>query len=242
MNSWWGGPATRDYPPGIESVPDIGALIDVNVEALLSLRPELVLVAGTSRAQVDRLAALNLRFETVPDTTLADLFVAIEKIGALTARPKTARALVAGIHADLDAIDRQFEDAAPRRVLLLIGTLTDPPQPPYVAGPGSFYDELLRRAGHENVAPSQRGAFVPLSLEFIIRADPDVIIELDPDGTQRVGGDEQARATWSKVGYLQAVRNKRVHVLTGPEHYLLGPRIAWTYHALYAAICGGQDE
>ena len=230
------------YPPGIEDVPDIGALIDINVEVLVGLRPDLVLVSGTSRAQVERLDSLGLHYESVPDATLDDLFAAIGKIGSLTNRPQTAAALAAGIRADLDTVDQRFANSPPQRVLLLIGTLTDPPQPPYVAGPGSFYDELLRRAGHTNIAPPQQGAFVPLSLEVIVRTDPDVIIELDADGTQRPGGDAQAREIWSKLGNLAAVRNQRVYVLTGQEHFLLGPRIAWTYHALRSAIDGNDND
>jgi len=231
-----------DYPPGIEAVSSIGALIDVNVEVLLALRPDLILVSGQSRSQIDRLKPLDLRIETVPDAKLDDLFAAIARIGELTSRPRTAAALCESIRGDLARVAEQFADAPRRRVLLLTGTLNDPPRPPYVAGPGSFYDVLLKRAGHENVVPGEQGAFAPLSLEFIIRADPEIVVELDPDGTQRPHGDADALATWSKIGALRAVGQERVHVLTGNQHYLLGPRIARTFEAICRAIAGNTDE
>jgi iron complex transport system substrate-binding protein len=231
-----------DYPPGIEQVASIGALNDVNVEALLALRPDLIIVSGTSRVQRERLALLELRVESIPDASLADLFEGVRRIGAWTGRGRTAERLCAGIEADLAAVTARFSGCAGARVLLLTGTLSDPPRPPFVAGPGSFYDELLRRAGHENVVSGARTAFGPLSLEFIVRADPDVIVELDPDGRQRSGGSADARRVWARLGALRAVSNERVHVLTGNQHYLLGPRIALTYDALGRVIAGGSDE
>jgi iron complex transport system substrate-binding protein len=231
-----------DYPPEVQSVPAIGALIDVNVEVLLELRPDLILVSGTSRAQSDRFAALNLRFEPVPDDRLDDLFVAIRRIGELTGRTRTAERLCAGINRDLARVTARFAEQPSRRVLLLIGTLSDPPRPPYVAGPGSFYDDLLKHAGHENVVADVGGAFAPLSLEFILRSDPDVIIELDADGKAIPGGDADARRIWAKVGRLRAVENNRVHVLTGSQHFLLGPRIALTYDALCRTIAENEHE
>jgi iron complex transport system substrate-binding protein len=231
-----------DYPPGIEQVPSIGALNDVNVEALLELRPDLILVSGTSRAQLERFALLDLRIESIPDANLTDLFAGIRLVGTWTGRARTAERLCAGIEADLAAVSAQFAGATPARVLLLTGTLSDPPRPPFVAGPGSFYDDLLTRAGHENVVAGKQAAFGPLSLEFIVRADPDVIIELDPDGRQRPGGDADARRVWAEVGALHAVSTRRVHVLTGGQHYLLGPRIAFTYDALCRAIAGENHE
>ncbi|MBU0637741.1 MAG: ABC transporter substrate-binding protein [Planctomycetes bacterium] len=230
------------YPPGIETVPSIGALIDTNIEALLDLRPELVLLAGRSRSMTERLAPLGLRLESLPDNSLADVFDTIERVGALTGRSATARQLCAALRADLDHVARRFADVPRARVLLLIGTLADPPTPPFVAGPGSFYDDLLRRAGHDNIVPPGARALGPLSLEFILRSDPDVIIELDADGTARPNGSASAQAVWRQVGQLQAVKTVRIYVLTGPEHFLAGPRIAHTFEKLCRLIAGqGHD-
>jgi len=231
-----------NYPPAVRDVPAFGALIDTNVEVLLKLKPDLILLAGQSRALTERLARQNLRLVSLPDRSLNDIFTAIKKVGTLTHRPQTAEMLCHAIRADLDRVTDRFAGTPPARVLLLIGTLSDPPMPPFVAGPGSFYDDLLKRAGHTNVVAEHGAMFAPLSLEFILRADPDVIIELDPDGRARPQGDADALRAWNKVGPLQAVAKRRVHVLTGQQYYLAGPRIAQTYRALCQAIAGSPDE
>ena len=230
------------YPPAIEAVPSIGALNDLNVEALLQLRPEMIVVSGTSRAVSDRLSRLGLRFESVPDDSLADLFTAIERIGVLTGRTATARRLRDALQADLDTVARRFAGGPTARVLILTGPLPDPPMQVDAAGPGSFYEDLLRCAGHRNVAESAGRPWTPLSLEFVLRADPDVIVELAPDRSVRPAGDNDARRVWAKVGPLRAVQQQRVHVLVGPQYFVLGPRIAYTFEALCETIRGEHHE
>lgn len=231
-----------NYPPDVLTVPSIGALNDLNVETLVSLRPELVILSGTSRALATRLDALGLRYEAVPDVTLADLFAATARIGEWCGRPETARRLVGAIQDDLARVEVRYRGRLRARVLLLLAPLPDPPTQVQVAGPGSFYDDLLRRAGHANVAAPARDPFPRLALEFILHADPDVIIELAADADMRPGGDDEARRVWSQVGPLKAVQAGRIHVLRGPQHFVLGPRIALTFDALCATIAGQRHE
>ncbi len=230
------------YPPTVETVPSIGALNDLNVEVLLELRPELILVAGNSRNMTQRLTRLGLSYESLPDVTLDDLFVSLERVGELTRRRETARLVADGVRADLEEVADRFAAGPRLRVLLLTGPLPDPPTQPFAAGPGSFYDDLLRRAGHTNAAEPSGRPFTPLSFEYILSADPDVIVELVPDLMSRPGGDADARRVWAKVGPLQAVARRRVHVLAGPRHFILGPRVAQTFEALCETIAGEHDE
>jgi iron complex transport system substrate-binding protein len=137
---------------------------------------------------------------------------------------------------ELRQIAERYAGTPPARVLLLLGTLSDPPQPPFAAGPGSFYDDLLRLARHTNVVDAGTRAFGPLSLEMIVRADPEVIIELDADGTGRPAGEADALKTWAQLGSLQAVAQRRVHVLKGQHHFIPGPRLAQSFEELCRAI------
>ncbi len=230
------------YPPVVQSVRSIGALNDLNVEVLLEIKPELVLIAGQSRAIAERLTRLNCPFESLPDVSLADLYTTIRRLGELTGRPMTAQRLADGVRADLAAVARRYQPASPARVLLILGALRDPPAAPTAAGPGSFYDDLLRLAGHVNVAAGTDRPFAPLGLEFIVTADPDVIMELVPEATDRPAGDADARRVWGRVGPLRAVARQRVHVLAGPEHYLLGPRLPQTMQAVCKLIAGERHD
>ena len=230
------------FPPAVQSVRSIGALNDLNVEALLALRPDLVIVSGISRAITDRLERLGIPHTSVPDVSLEDLFTAIQRIGSAMGRPATAQRLVDAVRADLDLVACHYAHRPARRVLVLTGPLADPPVQVDAAGPGSFYDDLLRRAGCENVAAAAGRPFTPLSLEFVLRADPDVIVELVPDPAFRPAGDADALRVWSRVGPLRAVQTGRVHVLLGEQYFILGPRVAHTLAALCELIHGTPDE
>jgi len=226
------------HPAGIESTPIVPTLNRANVESLLALEPDIVLVFGRAPTLAQKLADAGIRFEALPDKSLSAIFAAIRRVGSLTGRTRTASALCRAIEAELAAVTAEYHATVDRRVLLLTSTLESPPRPPFVAGPGSYYDALLRRSGFVNVVANERQAYAPLSLEFITRADPDVIVELDPDGRARPHGDADALSAWRRVGPLRAVRNGRVHALVGPEYYVPGPRIAGTYAELCRVISG----
>ena len=228
------------HPPAVSEVPSMGDLYNVGVEVLLELEPELIVISGQSRSIRDRLERLSLAFLTLPDESIADLETGLRELGARTGRAEAAAELATGIRADLAAVAKRFEDVPARRVLIVLAPLSDPPTPPYVAGPGSFYDDLLVQAGHANMAVTAGRPFAPLSIEFIVQADPDVVIELVPDDTQRPGGDADARRVWGQLGRLSAVKNERVHVLRGHQHLILGPRVAHTFEALCRIIAAHE--
>jgi iron complex transport system substrate-binding protein len=229
-----------DYPPQVRSLPQVGDVDTIDPEILLSLRPDLVFVSGASRAITDRLTRLGLRFESLPDRNLEDVFASIERVGRLTGRPRTAANLQAALRRELDQIAAAYATAPPQRVLILLAPLADPPAPAFAGGPGSFYDDLLHRAGHLNALAAEGRAYGPLALEAILRIDPDIIIELDADGTGRPGGDAEALRAWATLGNLKAVTNHHVHVLTGRQHHIPGPRIVQAFAELCRTIAGKE--
>lgn len=228
------------HPHRVQEVKSIGALNDLNVEVLLGLAPDWILVAGESRGIVDKLDQLDLAYRSFPDDTLDDLYTSIRSIGALFHRSQTAGALEAGIRKDLARVRMHYATVPRRRVLVLIAPLSDPPTQVFAAGPGSYLHDLIEMGGHENVVPAGNKPFGPVSLEFLLSADPEVVIELVPDGTRR--DVATARATWAKIGPLQAVRDGRVYVLPDSAHFVLGPRIAQTFASLSETIAGNDDR
>jgi iron complex transport system substrate-binding protein len=232
-----------DYPPGIESTPSVGSLVDASMERLVSLEPDLVLIPGHSGMLSDQFDRLGLKYESLPDTTFEDIRRAITKLGELTGRTHSATRLVDRIDADLDRVAAMYRGRTRKNVLLLIGRMTNPPSPPHVAGPGSFYDDLIRRAGAENAASELGKPFPVMSLEVILAINPDVIIELDGDADPNAAElDREAEQNWWSLGSLSAVQEHHIHVLAGPQHLIPGPRVAQTFAALCRIIYGPRDR
>lgn len=225
------------HPPAVRSVPTIGGLVDLDLERLVALRPDRILLAGNSRPQAGKLRAAGLAYTRLPDQTLADVFASIRIAGRVLGRPKTAERLCQAIRGELGRVRARYRHLPQRRVLIVLGELGDPPRPPFVAGPGSLYDDLLRLAGQQNAAPASHGAFAPLSLEAIAGCDPDVIVQLAPDAS-RTSPAQQVLARWARVGPLKAVRQGRIYTLAGEVYYVPGPRVAVVLRDLCRVLAG----
>lgn len=220
------------HPPGIEDVPNVGALLELNLEQVIQLEPDLVLISGRSELIRNRLSDVGLKFVSLPDSSLEDVYHAITELGRLAQRERTAATLIAAIKRDLARLIAEYPASEPLNVLLLTARLTNPPRAIYAAGPGSYLSTLLEMIGHRNAAARLKRAYAQISLEEILHADPDLIVEFrapHPAGPQDY---RQAYDTWSQIGPLNAIRNRRLRLVAEQMHLVPGPRVAMTLREL----------
>jgi len=209
-----------DDDPRTAKLPRIGGYNDPQPEAVLGLKPDLVLAepAPANRGPVETLARLGVPVEAFPLSTVDEIEQALEGIGNLVGMQGPADLLVRGIH-----IARTFSRASPlpkRRVLLVFGL-----EPLVVAGPHSFAGELLDDTGAQNAAGDPAQPFARMNAEAAVRASPDVIVlcGIDaPPGRPILPGLEKAR-----------VATLRSTALLHP-----GPRLPEALSDLRAAIAG----
>lgn len=229
------------YPPEIESVPVGGALTDANYEMIRALKPDFVFATENSAQAIQTLRAIGVRVEPVPHEHLEEVYAAIARIGDLCGRPRTARALIGSIWADIDRLRRSARAAAPstRRVLMTL-EMKVPPQELFVVGPGTFLDTMLGLAGYENVLSPVDSGYTTMPLEKVKQIDPDIILDFS---TPRDPAEEAAMyAGWSRVGELTAIRSRRVVTVGGPEWLSAGPRIAIELHHFITRLGAVQIE
>ncbi len=181
-----------DDDPRTRSLPRIGGYNDPEPEAVLAVKPDLVLAepAPANRGPVETLARLGVPVEAFPLATVADIEGAIEGIAVLLGVPDKGRDLRAGLES-ARAAARNAAQGRPRvRTLLVFGL-----EPLVVAGRKGFAGELLEDAGGVNVADSDR-PFFRLSAEAAVHAAPEVIVLCGveaPAGRPPVPGLEKAR-------------------------------------------------
>lgn len=225
------------HPPGIEDqVPVVGALVDTNLARIKMLQPDLVLATWNSGDVARSLRKLDVRCETLPHENLEDIYRAIEQIGQLCARPGSAGLLIQAIREDV-AAQQQAGVALgmdPMSVLVTTGPLPLEPRDLWVAGPGSFFDELLKLAGHRNAADRLEQSFTELSLVTLLQINPEVILEFR-DPTEAADRDALYHA-WSRLGTLRAIRQRRVRTVGSEEWLSAGPRVALGLHRLIATM------
>jgi iron complex transport system substrate-binding protein len=216
------------FPPEVIKLPKVGTYLKPNAEAIARLSPDLVVIKKLSNDLSTRLTALGIPYVEVEIETLPQLYAAVETLGKTAGVGAQAKTLVNGIEARLNAV-RQKNSGLPKPKVLFIvgrraGTLAD-----FVAvGSDSYLNQLIEIAGGINVLRRQSSlpAYPRISLETVIRSNPDFII----DTSTPMMGNDQARtsteALWQEHKELTAVRNHHLRVLNADEFVVPGPRVA----------------
>lgn len=216
------------YPAEAAAKPKIGTFIDPNFERILALKPDLVLVVRNPVQLAEKLRRLGLNAVEVPQDTVAEILASIGQIGRLTGAEAQARALAARIEADLAAVRRRAAGLPRRRVLFLVGRSPGTLQGMVGAGPGTFLDELMRLAGGDNVLARSPVAYPRLSVEQILAADPDVILDMGDFAHQEgkpMESEAQFRRLWASYPMLRAVRQGSVKQVASEVMIRPGPRV-----------------
>ena len=149
-----------------------GGGLDPNVEAIVALKPDLVLVSTASRA-VGRLEALGLKVVALEPRTQAEARTVLQKIGSLLQLPPAQGAdkVWARIEADMQrAADSVPPAMRGQRVFF------EASRGPYAAGEKSFIGETLTALHLRNVIDAKLGPFPRINPEYVVKADPDVLM------------------------------------------------------------------
>jgi iron complex transport system substrate-binding protein len=203
-----------NYPDSVQKLVQVGGGLDPNIEAIVALKPDVVLMAKSSRAG-ERLEALGLKVVALEPKTHADVQRVMLKIGALLEVPDAQR-----IWRDIDAGVSAAARSLPPSVRGL-RVYFEVNQGPYAAGESSFIGETLSRFGVSNIVPAKLGPFPKLNPEFVVRANPTLIMV----SQSNVNG-LQARPGWHSI---RALREGRLCVFSTQEANVMvrpGPRMA----------------
>jgi len=204
-----------NFPASIQSLPKLGGMDDTSIESIVALRPDVVMVAISSRL-TDRLEALGLKVIALEPKTHADVQRVLGKVAQVLGKPQAGTQVWQ--HID-DGIREAAASLPPAARQLNVYYEVD--SAPYGAGTSSFIGETLTRLGAKNIIPAELGPFPKLNPEYVVRANPQVIMV----GQRSAPGLPQ-RPGWNGI---QAVRNQRICVWTPDESDVLvrpGPRMA----------------
>ncbi len=197
------GRTDYDLGLGVDSLPSVGGGLDPSVETIVSLRPELVIGWETQGpAQLrDRLTSLGIPVFSIKTEDTTDVFRAIRNLGALTGRAPRADSLAARVRGELEAVRRSVEGRPRPRVFYLVWK-----DPPTTAGPKTFITQVIQVAGGETVFPEATALWPAVSLEELVRRQPDhVIVPVGEAGTAKL---EELRRTpgWRDLRGIQGER------------------------------------
>lgn len=205
-----------NFPAQLQKLPQLGGGLDPNIEAVVAVRPDLVLISASSRA-AERLEALGLKVVVLEPKTHADVQRVLRKVAQALGQPVT----------DADRVWRHIDAAVLAAAQSLpagakaMRVYFEVNRAPYGAGASSFIGETLTRLGVHNILGPELGPFPKLNPEFVVRADPDLIMV----------GDRNFAGMTDRPGWkgMRAIRNGRLCVFGSANADVLarpGPRMA----------------
>lgn len=208
-----------DYPPEARNKAKVGGFAEVDAERVASLSPDLILASNIHVARVvPSLEKLGLTVVVIDPKTAADVTGRLATVGKLTGKEKEALELKAKLDGRIASTTEKAKSAgqAPRVFWMLGDGL-------FTAGPGSYVDDLIQKAGGANIAASAKTSWPELSLEAVVQADPEVIVIPGAQGPAIAEKLKNDRA-WQQVSAVKSGR----FVLIPDENVVLrpGPRIA----------------
>ncbi|HHU51654.1 MAG TPA: cobalamin-binding protein [Firmicutes bacterium] len=210
-----------DYPPEVRFIEKVGDLYPLNLEKIISLRPDLVVASDINgKEDVDRLTELGVTVATVNPTTLRSSLEAIELLGRLTGKTPQAGKLVKRIQQGITQIERRGKiltanRGKPLKVLVILGGAYEG-QPIWTTGPGTFLDELITLTGGENIGHQLNLRWAQMSMEHVLKCNPDVIL------TESDGEELYRNKLWA---FLSAVQKRQVYTVDINVFSRPGPRL-----------------
>lgn len=214
-----------NWPDRVLRLPHMGGLDDASIEQIVALKPDIVLLSATSRA-LGRLEGLGLRVMGLELKTLADVRRGLGKVGQLLDVPG-AEQVWSRINEEVDAAARTLpKPLRGTTVYYEVGG-------GYAASESSHIGEILSRVGGANVVPGHLGTVPKLNPEFVVRADPQVIMFSD-----RNLAELPTRPGWSRI---RAVREGRLCAFTAAQGDVIvrpGPRLGESARLMVQCLKG----
>lgn len=206
-----------DYPPAAAELPRVGSYAGVNLEALLALKPDLVVAwpEGNRARDLERIRAFGIPLFHSNPRSLAAVADSIEALGRLAGTSARASAAAERYRARLAALQAQ---ARAGRTVTVFYQVWD--RPLITLNGAQLVSEVMRLCGGRNVFSDLAAAAPQVSHEQVLARDPEVIL---------LGGDPDARShwrtAWERWPGLRAVAGQQVHFVNPDHLQRASPRI-----------------
>lgn len=219
-----------NHPASVRALPQTGGLDDANVELIAALKPDLVLLSVSSRV-TERLEALGLRVLALEPRTIDDVHRVALSLSQVLGQGDAGERLWRRIGSQVQqAAGSVPASARGLRVYYEVDSA------PYAAGEASFIGRTLAQLGAVNIVPAHLGPFPKLNPEYVVRADPQLIM-VSAKGALGLA----LRPGW---GRIQAVRTQRVCAFTPEQGDVLsrpGPRMGEAAQIMAACLRTGAQ-
>ena len=215
----------------VASLPRVGGLFSPSLEAVVSLRPDVVVLVPSAEQRDfrTRLGELGVRVVAFENLRFDEVLANIRGLGALAGREVQAAERIRAIVEARESARHRAKGRARPGVLVVLQR-----DPVYVVGGGNFIQEMLEDLGARNLAAGYDESYPRVAAEWVVAEAPDVLIDLSPS-------ESDPQAHWSRWPSIPAVARGRVVALDAELISMPGPDLDRALEALEASLYGDAD-
>lgn len=200
------------YPEDAKNKIKIGNLLNINIEKIYSLKPDIVIYTSLSNPeQIKKLQRLGIKvFFIDQPKNFEEMKKQLLELGKILGKEKKAEEIIKNTEKRIKKILKSIPDKKPK-VFIQIGF-----NPLFTVTSDSFINDLIKRAGGINIAENAKSGLY--SMEDVIKQNPDIIL------ISLMGEDGKiAKKEWLKFKNVNAVKNKRIYFID--EYKICSPTI-----------------
>ncbi|HOJ30714.1 MAG TPA: helical backbone metal receptor [bacterium] len=179
----------------------IGTLLDPNLEAILKLRPDIVIASkeGNRKETVEKIEKLGIRVEVLDEvTTYSDLKKNFLTLARIFGKQTIARNIVSDIEKELKRYTSQ-QQKSQKKIFWQLGT-----KPLVTAGSKTYFNELSVYSGSKNIFDDIKTKYITVNIEEVIKRNPEVIIAIG------MGENEYVINFWKQFKDIDAVKKNKI--------------------------------
>jgi iron complex transport system substrate-binding protein len=216
-----------NYPPEAKSKGTIGALLNPNLEKIISLKPELLIGTSAHSELAIKLASKRLKTILLPNDTVDEILMSIDSIGILLDCREQAEQLVQSIKDSIDEYHIYTDSLSAKRprAMLVLGREPGTTRNIGVIGSHNYMDSLWTLMGGINLFGDLNTKFAQVSREIIIQRNPDLIIEFKIEDEWDTEKTKINLEEWQDLHLVKAVNKNQIYVIPHEYAFIPGPRI-----------------
>lgn len=220
-----------NFPEETKNIEKIGETFPLNLEKIVSLKPDLILAYAGQLNEIPRLRELGLKVIVIEPLNLQETLKSIQMVATVCGIPEKGNILVENLSQRIDQIKTEVSNLEiTKKPKIFIGGIYETIWTP---GEGTLFNELISLAGGINIAAGFSG-WTKISPEFIVKEDPDIIIipigAMNPGDEKRIKENIYQRPGWSN---LSAVKTQKIFIVNEDLFFRPGPRIVDGLERLY---------
>ncbi len=216
-----------NYPPEVRKIQKCGGILNPDIERIIKLQPQIIIIQGTNEKLKSFCKKYNIKYYETHIETIEDLKKTILDLAKLLNCVENGKKLIQTLNFHRVKLKKN------KKVLFVFAKYNNNIM---TVNNDTFLGEIIELAGGINIFGNSKIKYPQVSIEEIIRKNPEIIIEVLPGKKLSRKEMEKHISFWKKYKTIKAVKNNKIYILTDDYLLIPGPRIVKIYERLKEII------